>query len=597
VDLPSSFVGDVGGAFTRQGTPRLGVLAAARGAFLQRKFDSADTAPLQFDSGHVAPHEDGTFIKSIQGFAEDAWRRIYKRPIPEGDPLDDDEFSRFYRRVQKSVQRSGHLEDRGPAVQDPNKKVRDAHGKRWSLSDELHEAQSGRESADPPEAIRCTGPEPEPGTADVWTRVERRVAREEKMHTEFTHARTARHLDADSWRWREAEGRRYERRHAREGTEAARHVSVGRWREEAVGRADRRGQAVRVPWPVAELDADTWEENARHGATILRRLEERGADLSSVLVAYSGNKSLHIRIPDGMLGCRIYRDTDTARRRIEAFFRRLLKDDPEVIDALDFGVCSPQRTIRAVGSVHPKTGRQTVACTADTFLEKPPCFLRGLSEGEYTPPEGYPLPRRATFCEALSALLDPVPNGPENGRSNGPKTGGAKSECLTHGFNVSCLDCGDDVLALLRPPVDGVSEGRRNETAFSMAHRLVTTKDGQREAWQALKWWNRRNDPPLDEKELRTVFESVARFRVGMVNLEDGKGQGRAPPGGGGGRRVYTVWGDTYPHRKALKDAGFWWDPEAEVWRTHNPVAYRKVGKEIGVIPAGRDSGRIPSPE
>lgn len=590
VPLDPSFVEDAGGAFTRKGTVRLDVLAAARAAFLQRKADAADIDALTFDSGESALWREGEHVKSIQGHAEDVWRRIYKRPVPEGDPLDSSEFRRFYDRTRRALKRSDLLVDEGPAVQCPEKKRRDKHGKRWSLSAGLREAQSGRETADPPPVVRCKGEPPEEDEADVWTRVERRYAREHELHREFSHARTARRVDEGRWDHRTAKSRRWERKYARDGTSAARHVSIGRWREEAVGRDDSRSQWARTPWLVAELDADTRAENDRLARRLCSRLDEAGADLSAVLVAYSGNKSLHVRIPDGMLGCPLYRNADVARRRIESFFRRLCEDNPELMEALDFGVCSPVRTIRAIGSIHPDTGRQTVATTADTFLDKPRCYLWHLSEPEfeYTPPESYPLPRRAPFTPALSDLLTPTKSPPQS-----PST--------TEGTELNVQHYSSEWKGRIVDAdgtVNGVGEGQRNEAALYVSHRMLTVCRGQAEAWRRVQSWNEKNDPPLSDRELWTVFGHAAQYRRGYVDRDVDRSPGKwAGRSSGRGGRICTVCGDTKPVRDVLKKNGFWWDAKEQVWRTRNERAFREVVERLSAIPISSTAASVPKKE
>jgi len=596
VDLPESFVEEAGGAFTREGTLRLDVLAASRAAFLQRKADAAETDALTFDSGEWAPRKEGEHVKSIQGHAEDVWRRIYKRPVPEGDPLDSSEFRRFYDRTRQALKRSELLVDEGPAVQCPDKKRRDKHGKRWSLSGGLREAQSGRETADPPPVVRCKG---EPSEADlngvdrsedeagVWTRVERRYAREQDLHREFSHARTARRVDESRWDHRTAEARRWERRYTRDGTEDARHVSIGRWREEAARRDDTRRQWTRTPWLVAELDADTRAENDRLARRLCDRLAEAGANLSAVLVAYSGNKSLHVRIPDGMLGCPLYRNTDVARRRIESFFRRLCEGDSDLLAALDFGVCSPARTIRAIGSVHPDTGRHTVATTADTFLDKPRCYLWHLSEPEfeYTPPGSYPLPRRAGFVPSLSDLLTPLECRPQNA----PSTEGSELNVQQYSSEWKGRIVEAD------GTVKGVGKGQRNDAALYVSHRMLTSCPEQASAWKRVQNWNEKNDPPLPDRELQTVFEHAAEYRWGFVDgeLDSGPGGGSGQSGGRGGR-LCTVCGDTKPVRHVLKEKGFWWDAAEAVWRTRNERAFRKVVEKLSAVPISSTAASVP---
>jgi hypothetical protein len=524
VNLPESFVEDAGGAFTRQSTPRLDLLAAARAAYVQRRADEADTDALRYDSGAYSLREPGTFIKSIQGFAEDVWRRIYKRPIPEGDPTQNEDFRRFYDRTRRALKRSDHLDDRGPAVQDPNKKVRDAHGKRWALSDELHEAQSGRESADSLPFVRCKGKAREDDTTGVWSLVERHVAHEEELHTEFTHAVTAREIDGRRWT---GNGRRFERRHARDGGDVPRYLTVGRWRPEAMGRSDRRQQVVRVPWIVAEIDGrdDHGRKDRavsdRLARRLLRRLDAFGVELSDVVVSYSGNASIHVRIPDAMVGCPIYRDAQAAQESIGRFFERLCGADSELRAAIDDACFRPGQLIRAIGSTHEATGRQTVGTTADRFLEKPPCFLWRLSEPQfqYTPPERFPVPRRASFVPALSPLLTPTPTPSSEG--------GLKmnvQQCVSGGRGVSP----GGVVGRLR---DGVAEGEpwgmdvgrpeavgRNWAALYFSHAVLGEQESTEAAWRVVQDWNRRfNDPSLPELELRTAFEHATRFQRGMV--------------------------------------------------------------------------------
>lgn len=521
VALPESFVEENGGAFTRKGTPRLDVLCAARGAYVQRKSDSADSDALQFDSGAYAFREDGKHVKSIQGHAEDIWRRIYKRPVPEGDPLDDGDFHRLYRRLQASLRRTDLLVDEGPAVPDSEKRVQDAHGKRWSLSDGLKEAERGQEIAAPPPIVRCTGPEIETDSADLWTRVERRVARENELHREFSHAVTASELDGPRWT---ADGRRFERRYAREGGDSPRYITVGRWRPEAVGRSDRRNQAVRVPWIVAEIDGRRHGgkdrgESDRLARRLLRRLDAFGVDLSDVVVSYSGNASIHVRIPDGIVGCPLYRNAGAAKDSIGRLFDRLCGPDSELRTAIDDACFRPGQMIRAIGSIHEATERQTVGTTADTFLEKPSLFLWSLSEPqfEYPPPEAFPLPRRGNHVSDLSALLDPMRTSPPDGEVE---------------TNVSQYKSGENGVrasALRRRLRGGVQEGEpwgldvgrpeavgRNWASLYFSLLVLEEQGTSQAAWTVVQEWNCRfNAPPLPEEELRGVFDRAVDYQRG----------------------------------------------------------------------------------
>jgi len=61
--------------------------------------------------------------------------------------------------------------------------------------------------------------------------------------------------------------------------------------------------------------------------------------------------------------------------------------------------------------------------------------------------------------------------------------------------------------------LEGVQQGQRNDSAASVAGRLLTKFDEEdwNLAWETLKAWNQRNKPPLPEDELRKTFESIAK--------------------------------------------------------------------------------------
>lgn len=552
VDVPEEIVKSTGGLFTRKGTVRAGVLAAARGAFLQRRNDASDADALEYPEGpfhdeeFYALKEEDTFIKSYQGFAEDISRRIYKRAVPEGKPTEDEWFWTLYNRTRQSIRRSHLLESQGPATEHPDKRVRDRHGRRFELSEAVRDASDGRRVADPLPYVRCTGPKPESRSADVWTRAERAVARREKLHQVFTHGVTTSELFQKS---RTASGRRYERRLQRDGQDGPGYISVGRWREEEVGRSRREKCAVRVPWIVAEIDGRGDQEKKdrdvsdRLARRLLRRLDGF-VDLSEVVCSYSGNASIHIRIPDGALGCPIYRDSHTATYAIQSLFDRICGRDTELREAIDGNLFRPGHFIRAIGTVHEDTGRQVVATDGRTFLKKPAAFLFSLSEPqfEYSPPGEYPLPRRAAFSHALYALLSAPKMQAQTGGETVRQTGGeSPSQKLnvqqsnvppeggtTDGGSYSCAQ-GAGGAERRRRAVERTNEGvaesqpwgtdldprfrGRNWASLFQAHHRLTRKKNLGVAWRSLQKWNQRNDPPLDESELRSVFKSASEWR------------------------------------------------------------------------------------
>ncbi|MBS3765346.1 primase C-terminal domain-containing protein, partial [Candidatus Bipolaricaulota bacterium] len=60
--------------------------------------------------------------------------------------------------------------------------------------------------------------------------------------------------------------------------------------------------------------------------------------------------------------------------------------------------------------------------------------------------------------------------------------------------------------------LDGVNEGRRNDSATKVAGSLLAKfdEDNWNLAWEGLKAWNNQNTPPLPEEELKRTFKSIA---------------------------------------------------------------------------------------
>ncbi len=61
--------------------------------------------------------------------------------------------------------------------------------------------------------------------------------------------------------------------------------------------------------------------------------------------------------------------------------------------------------------------------------------------------------------------------------------------------------------------LQGVSEGKRNESAASVIGKILhglKEQDWQTIGWQTVTGWNLKNNPPLKEEELLSVFQSIA---------------------------------------------------------------------------------------
>ncbi len=70
---------------------------------------------------------------------------------------------------------------------------------------------------------------------------------------------------------------------------------------------------------------------------------------------------------------------------------------------------------------------------------------------------------------------------------------------------------------------DGVSEGSRNDTAASMAGKIISCTPPElmeNIGWGHFKVWNSKNTPPLPETELRNVWESIKKIHEN--DIQDG---------------------------------------------------------------------------
>jgi hypothetical protein len=363
----------------------------------------------------------------------------------------------------------------------------------------------------------------------VWKEIERHVARSESLHREFTHATTCASV---SGRRYISNGRRYERTHARKGDRqkpSPRYLTIGRWRKDEAERHDRSRCSVTIPWIVAEIDGRNEDGEKcrvvsdRLARQLLGRLEKAGVDLSTVVVSYSGNASIHVRIPHSTLGCPVYRSSRAAINTLCRFFDNLCGADTELRAAIDDACFRPGQLIRAIGGIHEKTGRRTTGATGNEFLEKPSYYLWHLSETQFQySPIRLPHPHAASPCAKLIQLL----------RDRGGTTAQSKPD---HNCETLVLEDRPPTASSKRPRArssgilrriaDGVEEGEpwgtgagrpdcvgRNWAAVFWAHKMLD----ERSTFGALVglWdWNRRNSPPLPHRELDHVFHRVRRWR------------------------------------------------------------------------------------
>lgn len=147
-------------------------------------------------------------------------------------------------------------------------------------------------------------------------------------------------------------------------------VSVGWWRP---GQEFDVSSPVRVPLVYLDVDRQTADgefdlDGALDGVrALLYNLEEWGADLSEVEVAFSGRRGFHVVVPTWMVGPSVFQDARTASEVVGRFSQRIASG-PVAETLIDTCTFSAFQIVRATGAVHPKTGARKQAWRADAFL-------------------------------------------------------------------------------------------------------------------------------------------------------------------------------------------------------------------------------------
>jgi hypothetical protein len=559
--LPTALVRSTG-LLTHQGTPREEWALLSRLAELATRTAENESDAIRYRNRHTGKEhtivrEPGRFIKSIQGLTEDVRRRVWHRSDTPGDGEMrrrwSDDFGRHYDRTRKALERiESYVRSLGPAVQAEDKMTRDRNGRLWVVADNLTDLPGG---SDPPAYVRSSGPEPEINWdrpyIDPLDALERMLAHRESLHSEFTHGMKCARLGSPH---KPKQARMSETWTSKNGTSGPRFMSTGRWRKEEV--EDReKDRSCTVPWIVADIDGEDWKESEELARRLCKQIEQRAADASDVVVAHTGNRSFHVRIPHGLLGCPVYRDEEAAKQTITGFFDRLCAGDPELREAIDDRCFRPGQLVRMIGSQYerdrsipdntaarpflqsrlslqarmtwtkageeadraltflathrlrwtdialettpqlrirasrsrrPNT-RRVVASTIDEFLTHPPGTLRQRSTQGY---ESFDLPDPSTarFSHNLDRLHAPPPQ--SQGSDN--------------------YSVGKQQKGVVQRVRNGVGKGERNNAALAMALYLDTYAD---HPWRHLRAWNRKNAPPLPERELKRVYESARRYR------------------------------------------------------------------------------------
>lgn len=260
------------------------------------------------------------------------------------------------------------------------------------------------------------------------------------------------------------------------GVDAPRHISVGRFR-----RADLPpgpDTPCLIPWTLVEIEGGDVVERYEATRQQLQTWEAEGLTTYGVRVRFSGNKSWHIAVPSGMMGNPLGSVMDQLELR-----RRMLLPLAEH-GPLDQGLWDARHLIRMPGSVHERGGRVRVFEAYDV-IRMPLGHLLDVPDARtpYSAPHTASL-HPAWFGRAVAKTAFFVPDQDDVARSSS---------------------------GLIERIRDGVAEGGRNDAAFAMSCYLLRRMPYVRMAALELERWNRRNDPPLPERELAGCLQSAQR--------------------------------------------------------------------------------------
>jgi len=300
---------------------------------------------------------------------------------------------------------------------------------------------------------------------------------------------------SDAVAWAQAFARDGSCPHA--GDSGDRHMSVGAFRQEVQKMGVYDDTPCTVPWIVLEPEGGEAMapivDRYRAAQDILKALEEEGADLSKVVVSYSGNKSFHIRLPAGMVGCPVFESIGTAETALRRFADQLTDHQ------LDANLFDPRHLIRCIGSVHEETGRHVSAVHGDTF--------RKLSLEEMVASSEQHVP---------FALEDPfeVDSGPLREHMHDA------CETLTKFWipEMGEVDVSGGSGNVVQKAMQGVEQGSqwherhqgRNKAPFIAACYLLEQHD-EETARRKTEEVNQRHSPSLPNSEVKTCFESAKR--------------------------------------------------------------------------------------
>jgi hypothetical protein len=449
------------GLYTHMGA-RIECAILARLLYEEKDRDTSER-DVEFQGAGDYTKPKGTFILSMERVARDLWQRWFHQ---DGEC---ETFDRFYNRLRMAV---GRLEDDGWVRRDGHPHDKRCFGYVWSFegtflagaSEELPQceytgARLLHSGAAPDEEVYGAGE----GLVNVVDVIgEAFVADNPKVFTQgetvTSLTRRGRGGYGDIYAW--------SRQVAKTGASGPRFTSIGAWRPDEEGRADK---AQVVPWITFDIDRDDLQEAYEVTRRIVNRIDALGGDLKKIHVSFSGKKGFHIRIPSGMAGAPVFANSGEAERILRVFCEEVADDD------VDLSTCDPRQNIRLIGSKR-ENGFHVVAWSAKRFSRKDMNLPRDTTRKASMP----------SFSEAKKSADSPYSSGVMRRAMEGCEEG------------TVWWDKGDKI-------------HRGRSKLLFMASCDLLREYSEHEAWAELKEVNEKCSPPMRERELEGRFKSAKR--------------------------------------------------------------------------------------
>jgi archaellum biogenesis ATPase FlaH len=231
-------------------------------------------------------------------------------------------------------------------------------------------------------------------------------------------------------------------------------------------------------FPALFIDIDN-EENVEeaHASTlelITRLIDDYGMNQNDLMIYFSGRKGFHVGIPSWAIG--ITQPEVGIAERCKMFVKELTKG----ITNIDDSIYNDNRIFRTVNSLNLKGN-----------LYKIPLTFNQITDDFFN--------IKLLAKNPITDFVRPVSQKSINQKLNSLWNLSVTKEVLTYSEISST--------GLFSPK----GKGNRNTGSFDQAAILLKNGINRHEVWKVLLLANSQNEPPLEEAELRTIYESALR--------------------------------------------------------------------------------------